>query len=163
MFALKFQEFEDMRNNVICYGSWSIKDDEMPSLPFLIKNMQVQNTTWQNTWSGTYHQQNILPAFLIRFHEMYIDVNAIPVTVKPSVNFSKWQNPPCFNTKFWLEQNNKGHGNSSIIVIVNIKKLLPFGHILPRTINSFIRTDLWLLLSKDDESFDEVEKKKLLK
>ena len=161
MFALKFQEFEDMRNNVICYGSWSIQDDEMSSLPFLIKNMQVQNTTRQNIWSGTYHQQNILPTFLIRFHEMYIDVNAIPVSAKLSVNFSKWQNPPCFNTKFWLEQNKKGHRNSSIIVNVNMKKL--FRHILPRTINSFIRTDLWLLLSKDDESFDEVEKKKLLK
>ena len=36
-------------------------------------------------------------------------------------------------------------------------------YILPRTTKSFIRTDLWLLLSKDDESFDDVEKKKLLK
>lgn len=77
--------------------------------------------------------------------------------------FCKWHNIICFDTRFWLKQNNKGHESSSTILNVDSEHLLPFGRILPRTTISFIRTDLWLLLSKDDESCDGFMKKRLLK
>ena len=160
-FAVKF---EDMRKYEICYGSWSREEDEKKviiAIPY--RKQEIRNITGQTIWSATTVNTTFSLFVPIKCKFTMTLIFLFLFVCKLFICFCKWHNTICFDTRFWLKQNNKGHESSSTIFNVDSENLLPFGYILPRTTISFIRTDLWLLLSKDDESCDEVMKKRLLK